>query len=150
MSQFDKYYLLRTSWVVGEGKNFVRIMLGLGEKGNELSVINDHIGRPTFTAELVRAIDHLLTSEALFGTYNVTNSGDPVSWAGWTRQIFADAGFDTKVKNITNEEYYRDKPGSAPRPLNSTLKLDKIQATGFKSTDWKEDLKKYIEKEQAK
>lgn len=150
VTQLDKYYLLRTSWVVGEGKNFVRIMLGLGEKGNEISVINDHIGRPTFTAELVRAIDHLLRSRSPFGTYNVTNSGEAVSWAGWTRQIFAYAGFDTKVINITNEEYYSDKPSAAPRPLNSTLNLTKIQATGFKSTDWKEDLKKYIEKEQSK
>lgn len=150
ITQLDKYYLLRTSWVIGEGKNFVRIMLGLGQKLDELGVIDDHVGRPTFTVELVRAIDYLLTSKAPFGTYNVSNSGDPVSWAGLTRQIFADAGLNVKVNNITNEEYYRDKPGSAPRPLSSTLNLNKIQATGLTSVDWKEDLKKYIETEISK
>lgn len=149
VSQVDNHYILRTSWVVGEGNNFVRTMLGLGQKMGEISVINDHVGRPTFTSELVRAIDHLLTTKATFGTYNVSNGGEEVSWAGWTRQIFADAGFETTVKNITNEQYYSDKPGSAPRPLNSTLKLDKIEATGFTPRDWKDDLKQYIAKEQS-
>ncbi len=150
VSQVDKHYILRTSWVIGDGKNFVRIMLGLGQKLDELGVIDDHLGRPTFTSELVRAIDHLLTNNAEFGTYNISNSGDPVSWAGWTRQIFADAGYDCKVNNITNEQYYSDKPGSAPRPLSSTLSLEKIHATGFESRDWKDDLKDYIKKELAK
>jgi dTDP-4-dehydrorhamnose 3,5-epimerase len=77
----------------------------------------------------------------------VSNSGDPVSWAGWTREIFAEAGYKTGVDNITNDEYYSDKPRSATRPLSSTLSLDKIEATGFEPHDWREDLKQYIKKE---
>src|SRR5512146_2634297 len=76
-----KHYLLRTSWVIGEGPNFVRTMLGLGKKGVEPKVVADQVGRLTFTGELVRAIDHFLTSQAPYGTYNVTNGGDPAGWA---------------------------------------------------------------------
>ena len=149
VSQVDKHYILRTSWVIGEGNNFVRTMMGLGAKGVAPTVVHDQVGRLTFTSELVRAIDHLLTTEAPFGTYNVSNSGEPASWADVTRQIFKDAGYGLLVTNTTTQEYYEGKDSVAPRPLSSTLKLDKIQATGFKSVDWKEDLRKYIEKEQA-
>lgn len=147
VSQIDKHYILRTSWVIGEGKNFVRTMLELGEKGVSPSVVDDQIGRLTFTSELVRAIDHLLTTEAPFGTYNLTNSSDSASWAAITRQIFKDAGYDLQVTGITTAEYFKGKDGIAPRPLNSTLKLSKIQSTGFRSIDWQDELKKYIEKE---
>lgn len=149
VAQLDNYYILRTSWVIGEGKNFVRTMLGLGQKGVAPTVVDDQIGRLTFTNELVRAIDHLLTKKLPFGTYNVTNSGDPASWAAITREIFAVAGYDLQVSGTTTAEYFKDKTGIAPRPLNSTLKLDKIQATGFVSHDWKEDLRTYIKKESA-
>lgn len=149
VSQLDKKYILRTSWVIGEGKNFVRTMLSLGKKGVSPTVVHDQIGRLTFTSELVRAIDHLISTKADFGTYNVSNDGDAVSWADVTREIFEQAGIDQTVSDTTTQEYYKDKEGIAPRPLNSTLKLDKIQATGFKSVDWKEDLKKYIKKERA-
>lgn len=144
ISQVDKHYILRTSWVIGEGKNFVRTMLGLGEKGIAPIVVDDQIGRLTFTSELVRAIDHLIVSRAQFGTYNVTNDGEPASWAEVTREIFKNAGYDLKVTGTTTEEYFKGKEGIALRPLNSTLKLDKIQATGFKSSDWRQALKDYI------
>lgn len=149
VSLAPKFYILRTSWVIGEGKNFVRTMLGLGEKGVEPTVVADQIGRLTFTSELVRAIDHLLTNNCEFGTYNVSNSGDSASWADITRQIFEIAGYKLKVTDTTTEEYFKGKEGIAPRPLSSTLKLDKIEATGFKPRDWKEDLKKYIDKERS-
>jgi len=148
VSQIGKHYIIRTSWVIGEGKNFVRTMLGLGEKGIAPTVVHDQIGRLTFTSELVRAIDHLLTTEAPFGTYNVTNSGKSVSWADVTREIYSQAGFDQEVSNTTTAEYFKSKENIAPRPLQGTLSLDKIQSTGFKSRDWQEDLKLYIEKEQ--
>lgn len=149
VSQIDSHYILRTSWVIGEGKNFVRTMLDLGKKLDNISVINDHIGRPTFTTELVKAIDHLLTVKPPYGIYNISNTGDPVSWAGLTKEIFEIANLECKLTNITNEEYYSTKAGSAPRPLRSSLALDKITATGYRGTDWKTDLKKYIEKENS-
>lgn len=144
-----KHYLLRTSWVIGEGKNFVRTMLGVGQKGVAPKVVSDQIGRLTFTSELVRAIDHLLSNKAPYGTYNITNGGEPASWAEVTREIFKDAGFDLVVTDITTEEYFADKPDAAKRPLQSTLALDKIEATGFKPTDWRDDLKQYVKKEFA-
>ncbi len=144
VSQLEKHYILRTSWVIGDGKNFVRTMLSLGEKDVNPTVVSDQIGRLTFTGELVKAIDHLLTSKAPFGTYNVSNSGESVSWADVTREIFKIAGYQNTVTDTTTEEYYRGKDGIAPRPLQSTLNLDKIVSTGFISTDWKTDLKYYI------
>ena len=123
-------------------------MLGLGKKGVSPKVVADQVGRLTFTSELVRGIDHLLTSQAPFGTYNLSNSGQPASWAEITRQIFQAAGFnDLTVTDTTTQEYFRDKPQAAKRPLQSTLALDKIEATGFKPADWRGDLMKYIKQE---
>lgn len=150
ISQAPKHYLLRTSWVIGEGKNFVRTMLGLAEKGVNPTVVADQIGRLTFTSELVKAIDHLLTAQAAFGTYNVSNSGDSASWADITRAIFHEAGHsELTVTDTTTAEYFAGKEDIAQRPLQSTLVLSKIQATGFNSTDWHDDLKNYIKSELA-
>lgn len=147
LSVLPKHYILRTSWVIGDGNNFVRTMLGVGAKGINPTVVSDQVGRLTFTSELVKAIDHILTTHAPYGTYNVSNSGDPASWAEITRAIFEIAGHNLTVSNTTTEEYFASKPGVAPRPLQSTLALDKLQATGFTSTDWREDLANYIAKE---
>jgi dTDP-4-dehydrorhamnose 3,5-epimerase/reductase len=142
-----KHYILRTSWVIGDGKNFVRTMLELGKKGVSPTVVADQIGRLTFTSELVQAIDHLLKNNAEPGTYNVTNDGEPASWAEITREIFKNANFDLKVSDTTTAEYYAGKTGIAPRPLQSALDLTKIKATGLALHDWHDDLKIYIQKE---
>src|SRR5690606_8666568 len=99
---------------------------------------------------LVRAIDHLLSVDSAYGVYNISNDGEPASWADITRQIFITAGYnDLTVTDSTTEDYFAGKQGIAPRPLQSTLSLDKIQATGFVSRDWNEDLQDYINKEQT-
>jgi len=144
VSEVPKHYILRTSWVIGEGRNFVRTMLELGKRGIEPSVVADQIGRLTFTTELVKAIDHLIRTEADFGTYNVSNDGDSVSWAGITRAIYSEAGLKNTVTDVTTEDYYKEKEGIAPRPLQSTLDLSKLTKTGFSTTDWRESLKAYI------
>jgi len=167
VSLAPKFYILRTSWVIGEGKNFVQTMIGLAEKGISPTVVHDQIGRLTFTSELVRAIHHLLfgkseirnpksgTTSNLeprnsklvvpYGTYNVSNDGDSVSWADITRQIFKILGRDDlSVSNTTTAEYFAGKTGIAPRPLQSTLSLNKIQSTGFNSNDWLNELSKYV------
>lgn len=154
VSLAPKFYILRTSWVIGEGKNFVRTMLDLGKKDINPTVVADQIGRLTFTSELVRAIDHLLASNigtpVPYGTYNVSNEGESKSWADITREIFEIAGFNNTVTDTTTAEYYSGKEGIAPRPLQSTLNLAKIQGTGFDSRDWVEDLSEYIQKELSK
>lgn len=148
VSQLEKHYILRTSWVIGAGKNFVRTMLGLAAKGISPTVVSDQIGKLTFTSELVRAIEHLLVNKASYGVYNVSNEGASVSWADITRQIFSIAGHnELTVTNTTTAEYYAGKEGIAPRPLLSTLDLHKIQQTGFQSRNWEDDLKSYINKE---
>lgn len=145
VEQLDKFYLLRTTWVIGEGKNFVRTMLGLAEKNISPTVVHDQIGRLTFTRELVRIIDHLLSTQAPFGTYNATNDGPLESWADITRRIFKLAGRDDlTVTNTTTAEYFAGKDGIAPRPLGSDMSLDKLHSTGFTSHDWTHDLKDYI------
>jgi dTDP-4-dehydrorhamnose reductase len=147
ISLAPKHYILRTSWVIGEGKNFVRTMLGLGQKGVAPTVVADQIGRLTFTSELVRAIDHLLTTKADGGTYNISNGGQPASWAEITREIFKIAGIDLTVTDTTTIEYFAGKEGIAPRPLNSTFDLSKIKAIGFEPRDWHDDLAEYVKKE---
>lgn len=148
-SLVKNHYILRTTWVIGEGKNFVRTMLSLGERGIAPTVVADQIGRLTFTNELVSAIDHLLTSEAPAGTYNVTNSGEPASWADITREIFELGGYDLTVTDTTTAEYFAGKEGIAPRPLNSIMDLQKLEATGYTPNDWHQALKDYIAKEKA-
>jgi dTDP-4-dehydrorhamnose 3,5-epimerase len=147
VSLAPKHYLLRSSWVIGNGPNFVRTMLGLGEKGIAPTVVADQVGRLTFTTEIVKIIDHLFTAQAAYGTYNATNGGEPASWADITREIFKEAGYDLDVTDTTTDEYFKGKEGIAPRPLKSTLALDKLEASGFKPKDWREDLKDYIAKE---
>jgi dTDP-4-dehydrorhamnose reductase len=142
-----KYYILRTSWVVGEGNNFVRTMIELGKKGVSPSVIEDHIGRLTFTHELVKVIGHIIQNKLEYGTYNCSNSGDPSSWADITKSIFEAAGYNLTVTGISNETYYSDKPMSAIRPLNSMLKLNKLESSGFVFSNWRDDLVKYVNKE---
>lgn len=144
-----KHYIIRTSWVIGDGKNFVRTMLDLGKKGVNPTVVADQIGRLTFTSELVRAIQHLLSTNLRlpYGTYNISNDGQPASWADITREIYKLAGYENIVTDTTTSEYYAGKEGIAPRPLQSTLDLAKIQATGFVCKDWRDELKQYIQEE---
>lgn len=149
-SLVPKHYILRTTWVIGEGKNFVRTMISLGQKGINPSVVSDQIGRLTFTSELVRAIDHLLGTDAAAGTYNVTNGGEPASWADITREIFTLGGFGTTVTDTTTAEYFAGKEGISPRPLNSIMNLEKLEQTGFVFSDWHENLKAYVATEIGK
>ena len=157
-----RHYILRSSWVIGDGHNFVRTMARLSDRVadpadalNEVTVVDDQIGRLTFTTDMACAILHLLgyrqgdmepTAPAPYGTYDLTGSGEPVSWYGIARRVF-DLVNDNgdKVKPVTTEEYYVNATGPiAPRPAHSTLDLNKIETTGYKPTDWRESLNAYI------
>ena len=146
-----KHYVLRTSWVIGDGPNFVRTMMGLAQKDISPKVVADQIGRLTFTDTLVEAIAHLLEKKAAYGTYNVSNDGSLASWADITRAIFKELGRDDlTVTDTTTQEYFASKSGVSPRPLKSELDLGKIKATGLNLRDWRNDLHDYIKAEQAK
>jgi len=143
-----KHYIMRTSWLIGEGKNFVRTMIGLAQKNISPSVVGDQIGRITFTKTLTGAIDHVLKTNAPFGTYNLSAGGEPASWADITREIFKDLGRDDlQVTDVTTAEYFADKPEASPRPLQSTMDLQKIESSGFTLPDWRDGLRDYIANE---
>ena len=140
-----RHYVLRTSWVVGDGKNFIATMASLAERGIDPSVVGDQVGRLTFASELARAIDHLLSTGAPFGTYNVSNGGAPASWADIAKRVFERSGHDaSRVTPVTTEAYYAGKEGIAPRPLRSALDLAKLEATGFTPRPQLEMLDEYV------
>ena len=141
-----RHYIARTSWVIGEGNNFVRTMASLAERGIAPSVVDDQIGRLTFTTDLAAGIKHLLDTKAPYGTYNISNDGDPASWAGIAKTVYELSGKSAAdVTPVTTAEYYQGKEGIAPRPLQSTLKLDKIKEVGFTPRDWNEALREYLQ-----
>jgi dTDP-4-dehydrorhamnose 3,5-epimerase len=154
VSTAPKHYILRTSWVIGDGPNFVRTMMGLAAKDISPSVVSDQVGRLTFSTTLTDAIVHLISSQPEYGIYNVTDDGEPASWADVTRAIFKELGRDDlTVTDTTTEAYFADKTAVgakiSPRPLGSALDLSKIKTTGFELPQWREELAKYIKAEQA-
>ena len=159
-----RHYILRSSWVIGDGHNFVRTMKALSDRVadpndalDQVTVVDDQIGRLTFTDDMARAILHLLgyrqgdmepTNPAPYGTYNMTGSGEPASWYEIAKEVFdLTNGNGDKVKPVSTEEYYANATGPiAPRPCYSTLDLSKLETTGFSVPDWEESLQTYIEK----
>ena len=143
-----RHYIIRTTWVTGEGKNFVRTMQGLAAKGISPSVVCDQIGRLTFVDDLAAAAVHLLTTRAPFGTYNLTNTGEPGSWADVARAVFELSGHSAaSITDTTTAEYFADKPNAVARPLNSVLDLGKAHAVGIQPAHWRDKLADYIAKE---
>lgn len=144
-----RHYIVRTSWVIGEGKNFVRTMASLAERGIDPNVVSDQIGRLTFTDEIARGIRHLLDTRAPYGVYNLTGAGEPKSWAQIAREVFRLTGNDpARVGEVTTEEYFANAAGPvAPRPRNSVLDLSRIEGTGFVPADADASLASYLRTE---
>ncbi|GAA1913974.1 bifunctional dTDP-4-dehydrorhamnose 3,5-epimerase family protein/NAD(P)-dependent oxidoreductase [Arthrobacter gandavensis] len=132
VSVVPQHYIVRTSWVVGGGSNFVDTMAALAARGASPAVVEDQRGRLSFASDIAGAIRHLLGSGAPYGTYNLTNDGPQASWAEIAADVFSLTGADPAgVTGVSTEDYFASKPGAAPRPLNSTLDLRKIKAAGF-------------------
>jgi dTDP-4-dehydrorhamnose 3,5-epimerase len=139
-----RHYLLRASWLVGDGANFVRTMARLADEGASPSVVCDQVGRLTFASEAARAVRHLLDTGAPYGTYHVSNAGQPTSWCDIARAVFRLRGRDPQdVLAVTTGEYAADRP-SAPRPSSSVLSLAKLESTGFEPADAAEMLRDYL------
>jgi dTDP-4-dehydrorhamnose reductase len=144
VSTARRHFVLRTSWLIGDGNNFVRTMKTLAGKGISPTVVSDQVGRLTFTDELARATTHLLGSAAAYGTYNVSNGGPSMSWADIAGAVFERSGRSAAdITPCTTAEYAAGKD-MAPRPAYSTLSLAKLQATGFTSTDAMAALDAYL------
>lgn len=146
VSTVPRHYIVRTSWVIGEGRNFVRTMASLAERGVDPKVVDDQIGRLTFTHDIARGIRHLIDSGAEPGTYNLSGGGAATSWADIARRVFSLGGHDPeRVTGVTTDEYFA-AAGSpvSPRPRNSLLDLSKIGASGYWAPDADESLARYL------
>jgi len=137
-----KFYIIRTSWLFGEnGKNFVDTMAELGKIKSEVSVVNDQFGSPTFTGDLADKVINLFVVKKRilnYGIYHITNKGT-TNWSDFAAYIFKTLFLETKVKEITTDEFNRP----AKRPKNSTLKSTKFD---FKMRPWKKAVKDYLRK----
>ena len=151
-----RHYIVRSSWVIGEGHNFVKTMMMLSNRVadpndqlNEVTVVDDQYGRLTFTTDMAEAIFHLLDTNAEYGTYNLTGSGAVKSWADIAKAVFDETnGNGDKVKPISTDQYFANaKNPVSPRPTNSALNLAKIERTDLSVPDWEESLKAYVAKE---
>ena len=150
VAQAPQHYIIRTSWLYGDGNNFVRTMLRLGRERNELTVVNDQRGRPTSALDLAQALVHLVRHKAPYGTYHFSNAGSVISWAEFAAAIFQIAKIDCKVTPITTAEYLKGKTGIAPRPAYGALDLASIEAVGITPPDWHDSLADYIRAELSK
>lgn len=136
----NKYFIVRISWVFGiNGNNFVKTMLRLGKEKENLNVVSDQIGSPTYTSDLAILLCDMITTEK-YGVYHATNEGI-CSWAEFASEIFKIAGLETKVNPISSEEY----PTKAIRPKNSRMSKEQLVMVGFqKLPHWKTALQNYI------
>ena len=146
-----RHYIMRSSWVIGDGKNFVKTMCALSDKVaagdlEHVTVVNDQLGRLTFTRDMAAAIFHVLDARAPYGTYDCTGSGAVKSWADIARACFeAKNGNGDKVVPVSTADYYASAEGPiAPRPRFSALDLTKLEGAGFHMPDWERELEAYL------
>ncbi|MGP9728619.1 sugar nucleotide-binding protein [Glutamicibacter sp. AOP3-A1-12] len=140
-----RHYLVRTSWVVGKGANFVDTMTRLAHSDIDPLVVDDQVGRLTFADDLAAGILHLIDSDAAYGTYNIQGGGQPLSWYRVAQEIFALCGQDPqRVGSTTTAEYASTKSPFAPRPAYGVLDTSKIRASGYVPGDQLAALKNYV------
>lgn len=137
----EKLYVLRTAWLYGEGPNFVRTMLKLGQERDELQVVNDQYGCPTSTVDLAEAVLRIIGT-GRYGTYHVVGSG-VTTWHGFARKVFELSG-NTRVRvmPVTTEQFVRPAPRPAYSPLDTRLLR---LALGWSPRPWEEALTEYLQ-----
>lgn len=161
-----KHYIARSSWVIGDGRNFVKTMMSLSDRVaageiSQVTVVDDQVGRLSFTRNMAEGIFWLLgyregdvepSSPAPYGTYNLTGSGEPKSWAQIAKRVFELAnGNADKVVPVATADYYAGVAGPmSPRPEHSAMDLSKIVAIGFNPSDWERELDEYVKSELTK
>lgn len=141
-ANLDKYFIVRIAWVFGvNGKNFIKTMLNVGKKHDTVRVVNDQIGTPTYTYDLARLLVDMVEGDK-YGIYHATNEGGYISWYDFTKEIYRQAGYQTKVLPVTTEEYGLSK---AARPFNSRLDKSKLKENGFEPLpNWQDALSRYL------
>jgi len=139
----NNYFIIRTAWLYGDGKNFVKTMLRLSENHDMVSVVNDQLGSPTSASELAKAIAYLLPTDN-YGLFHGTCEG-MCSWADFTKEIFSLAGKSTTVNPVTSAQYKEMNPQSADRPAYSVLENYMLKLTGdFMFADWHDAIAEYL------
>lgn len=140
----DKWFILRTAWLYGDGKNFVKTMVNASKTRDEVSVVMDQKGSPTTAKELARMIKYLADTEE-YGLYHATCEGD-TNWADFTEAIYKRLGIKTKVNHVTSAQYKEMVPGAADRPAYSILDNYMLRLTGdkFKMACWEDALDEYL------
>lgn len=142
-----RHYIVRTSWVIGAGRNFVATMRDLAGRGVNPRVVSDQWGRPTFASDLAEGILHLLEEKADYGVYHLSNTGPVISWFDLAREVFRLVGQDAgRVTATSTEQYFAEASVWAPRPANSALDTSALEATGFAPRDHRVALKEYLDK----
>lgn len=135
----QKYFIIRTAWLYGDGKNFAKTMLRLSETNESVRVVGDQYGTPTSAMELARAIAHLEPTDN-YGLFHGTCEG-ACSWAEFAKEIFRLAGKTTKVESITTAEY----PTPVDRPAYSVLDNYMLKlTTNYRFADWKDAIEEYM------
>ena len=136
----EKYYIVRISWVFGvNGNNFIKTMRRLGSERDELNIINDQVGSPTYTADLAPLLVDMMETDK-YGIYHATNE-ETCSWYEFANEIFKQSGIEVKTNPITTDQY----PTAAKRPMNSRMSKAKLKENGFNLlSPWKEALNSYI------
>ena len=137
-----KYFIVRIAWVFGvNGKNFIKTMLNVGKTHDTVRVVNDQIGTPTYTYDLARLLVDMIGTDK-YGYYHATNEGGYISWYDFTKEIYRQAGYTTKVIPVSTQEYGLSK---AARPFNSRLDKSKLTENGFKPLPtWQDALARYL------
>ena len=144
VATLPEHYIVRTSWVIGDGKNFVRTMADLARRGVTPSVVDDQFGRLTFTSTLADGISHLLDVRPEAGVYNLTNTGPTQSWFDIARRVFELVGVDPAAVSPQSTADFAAGKVVAPRPTHSTLDLARIESTGFTPADADAELRAYL------
>lgn len=142
VSRLEKYFIIRIAWVFGlNGKNFIQTMINVGKTHDEVRVVNDQIGTPTYTYDLSRLLVDMIETDK-YGYYHATNEGGYISWYDFCVEIYKQANMSTKVIPVTTAEYGLSK---AKRPFNSRLDKSKLSDNGFnRLPDWKDALNRYL------
>ncbi|MGN1327427.1 MAG: dTDP-4-dehydrorhamnose reductase [Clostridia bacterium] len=138
----SNYYIFRTAWLYGEGHNFVRTMLKLAQERDEVKVVNDQHGSPTYAVDLANIIHQAIDKKIPFGIYNATNIGY-TTWYDFTKMIYKIKNVDCKVTPVTSEEF----KSPAKRPKNSQMSKDKLLKNGIVIPTYEDALARYLEKE---
>lgn len=138
--EMTKYFIVRISWVFGKnGNNFIKTMLRLGQSHDELTVVADQWGSPTYTADLAPLLCDMVETDK-YGVYHATNEGI-TNWAEFAAEIMKAAGLPCRIKPIPSSDY----PTKATRPLNSRLDKSSLDRAGFKRLpEWRDALKRYM------